>query len=133
MRDVSTARAQQRVDQCIRFATQISLSSHRNRIILHLYKVTTLPGSSEEGDNNSLKASDSEVMVLKYTGASISNGAGNLGRAAGGRKDGLVELADVLASIKRSIVKVGEKLSLLEYSLRHLFHGILRFNLILLL
>ena len=69
--------------------------------------VTTLPGSSEEEDGNELKASDSEVIVFKYTGASISNGAGNPNRpSGGGRKDGLVELADVVASIKRSIVKV---------------------------
>ena len=73
--------------------------------------MTTLPGSSEGDDNSNFKASDSEVVEFKYTGASLSNGAGNIGRAGGGgRKDGLVELADVLASIKRSIVKVGRSL-----------------------
>ena len=69
--------------------------------------MTTLVGSSEEQEGNDLKGSDSEVIAFKYTGASVSNGAGNLNRSSGGgRKDGLVELSDVVASIKRSIVKV---------------------------
>lgn len=69
--------------------------------------MTTLVGSSEEQEGNDLKGSDSEVIAFKYTGASVSNGAGNANRSSGGgRKDGLVELSDVVASIKRSIVKV---------------------------
>ena len=71
--------------------------------------MTTLVGSSEEQEGNDLKGSDSEVIAFKYTGASVSNGAGIPNRSSGGgRKDGLVELSDVVASIKRSIVKVGK-------------------------
>ena len=73
----------------------------------NMYTKETVDGVEMEGEEKQAEEDGGNAMFFRLLGGSSSVASfGAVGSTRGGRRDGIIELSDVVASIKRAIVKV---------------------------